>query len=262
MSKNVLSRLLGSSVVFFSLFLIVSSANASTRYISPTGSGTACTSASPCAFTTARNATLPGDSIVAKNGTYSLPSRWDISCGVNAANGTASAPIILIAENERQAHLVGNGSDDTVVFNRCSYWTIQGFDISSADYGTYATSNGLGQPLSVCLNYHTDNCDHIKIIRNVFHNSNRMCNCQLVFMANTTGALVEENEFYNFVRHGLNVFGGSGNTLRRNYYNPRGYPTISGGVPTNLGGKLFRFIHQITILPKTKSKKAPNVQRY
>lgn len=225
--------------VFIVFFFTSSAVWATDRYISPSGSGSSCTSSSPCSFTTARNATVAGDRIIVKNGLYSLSSRWEISCGVNAANGTAGSPITLMAENERQAHLAGNGSDDTLVIRNCSYWTIKGLEISSADYGTYTTSNGLGQPLSVCLNYHTDICDHITLQRNVFHHANRMCNCHLVFMANTTYALVEENEFYYFVRHGINVNGGSNNVLRRNYYNDRGYPSLANGVPTNIGGEGF-----------------------
>jgi hypothetical protein len=227
--------------IYFFILLFSSPVWATDRYISPSGSGNCLTSGSPCSFDTARNASVPGDRIIVEDGTYSLTTGWKIECGTNASNGTAGSPITLIAQNERQAHLAGNGSDDTVTIRNCSYWTIQGLDIGSADYGTYP-GNGLGTPLSVCPNYHVPEiCSHLNLRRNIFHHSNRFCNCQLVFLANSNNTLVEENEFYYNVRHAINVNNAqtpnsTGNVLRRNYFNPRNYIASCppGCVPHNL----------------------------
>src|SRR5262252_1648126 len=51
--------------------LWVGQAGATDRYVSPSGSGTACTPGSPCALSTANSSAQPGDNIRMADGTYS-----------------------------------------------------------------------------------------------------------------------------------------------------------------------------------------------
>jgi hypothetical protein len=78
MHKRILSGItiivLTISQVLFSFpfdFSEVKEAHAATdRYASPMGSGTACTSASPCALQTALGQAVAGDTVIAMNGIY------------------------------------------------------------------------------------------------------------------------------------------------------------------------------------------------
>src|SRR3989344_3567658 len=84
-----------------------------TYYISPTGSDSnAGTSVAPWkTFAFAIPKLQPGNSLILKNGTYNGSNSGypNINCSVSAKNGTASAPITIKAENERQAHIASNG---------------------------------------------------------------------------------------------------------------------------------------------------------
>ena len=82
-------------------------------YVSPSGSDSSSgTSASPWGtFSFAIPKLSPGDTLLLKNGTYNNSNSGflNISCGSNAQNGIASAPITIKSENERMAWIKGDG---------------------------------------------------------------------------------------------------------------------------------------------------------
>ena len=178
-------RFLVSSALFFSLFFIALSANAATYYISPGES-----------LSEAAAQLVAGDTLILRNGIYS-PARID------GLNGTQSQPIRIKAENERMAHLKGQGGP-TDVFNisNSSWLILEGFDVSdilSASYG--------GSLIGV------SNSDNLTIRRMLLHQVNWGASCDLstytscnnVAVVQTLGSdnlTFEENELYDFHRHG------------------------------------------------------------
>ena len=65
-------RVLIAAVALAGLLLLPAGASAATRYASPTGSGTACTEADPCAVTPAIENAAPGDTVQLAAGNYLL----------------------------------------------------------------------------------------------------------------------------------------------------------------------------------------------
>jgi hypothetical protein len=198
-------------------------ASAAVYYISPNGSDfNSGTSFSPWkTFTTAIPRLQPGDTLLLKNGTYTASNSGfpNITCGVNAKNGTDSQRLTIKAENERRAFLKGNGSADVFRISKCSYWNVQGLRIESADFNGPA----FGQPLSI---RHSSN---ITVRRLLVGRNNRYHNSHLITLQHTANSLFEENELYYYHRHAFLVFYSDKNTFRRNYINSRGYADISGG---------------------------------
>src|SRR3989344_316358 len=193
-------------------------------YISPTGSDSnAGTSAAPWkTFAFAIPKLQPGNSLILKNGTYNGSNSGypNINCSAGAKNGTASAPITIKAENERMAFIAGTGNESSLYMINCSYWTIDGLHIESAD-----SNNGqgwLGGPLSV---YQSSN---LIIRRLLLLHANRYSNIHLMNLEYVSNSLIEENAAYEYHRHSI---GGPVNNsiFRRNYSNGRGYPNITGG---------------------------------
>lgn len=201
------------------MFAVPASLSATDRYISPSGSGSTCLTGSPCAWATALAATIAGDRIIFKTGTYT--ARHLVSCGSNAVDGTQANPITLIAETERTAFLDVTGGD-AIRLNNCDWYIIQGFRAEGSDstnandfwdlFGFYNSSN-------------------LTIRRNILRFSNRDFNVHLMAFNSGTqsNVLIEENEFYSFHRHAIMVKGGSGFVLRRNYCNDRDYLNASSG---------------------------------
>ena len=96
--------------------------------ISPTGTGTACSDASPCAAQQALDTAVAGDEIVAKDGTYTVP--WL----VNANAGTSTQPITVRAENQFQAILNGDGSQDVGNLGidvHVGFWAFEGLKLTN-----------------------------------------------------------------------------------------------------------------------------------
>jgi hypothetical protein len=196
---------------------------AATYYLSPTGSdGNSGTSASPWkTFNYAVPKLRPGDTLILKDGTYSDSNSGfvSINCSSGSSNGTASAPITIKAENERQAHIQGDGSDYPFLMNNCSYWNLDGLYISNADKTPSATSEGNAVKLF--------NCHHLYAHRLLVYHNNRYLNGALFSVLQTDYSLFEENELYYYHRNGMTT--SSNNVFRRNYINSRDCPDIPGG---------------------------------
>jgi hypothetical protein len=202
-------------------------------YISPDGSDSnPGTSAAPwLTFAHAISRLVPGSTLYLQNGTYtgSTTGYLNINCtsgSGNAVSGTASGPITIIAQHERQAWIESDGSPAVgpAQIEHCNYWTIQGLHITDADSASESDENA-----TLVASY----TDHLVFRRNLVDHTNRCVNehgIGLVY-ANTS-ALVEENEVYYFHRHGFIDYSNSNtasnrNEFRRNYANTRSYPPVS-----------------------------------
>ena len=157
---------------------------------------------------------------------------WSNVCASGARNGTAANPITIKAEHERQAFLKGDGSDIPLRIINCSYWVIDGLHAEDLDCQgcSYANDPSYGGYAFVFKEV-----NNLIIRRNVLRYNNRYMNSTLFYVRGNNN-LIEENEWYNWHRHGLNldgVLGGgtyANNIVRRNYANSRGWGNISNGV--------------------------------
>jgi hypothetical protein len=199
---------------------------AETYYLSPSGSDASSGRTSQRAwksFDKAVPSLRPGDTLLLEDGRYADPTTGlaDINCGVggNAHNGTASAPITLAAQNERQAEIDSNGNA-ALTISHCQYWVIEGLHLVSADNPSARVNQS-----NMMVTY----SKYLTIRRNILDHNNRYFNSHLMNVDHTTNTLVEENEFYYFARHGVLVGYSDRNEVRRNYCNSRGYSDISGG---------------------------------
>jgi hypothetical protein len=192
-------------------------------YISPSGSDSnPGTEAQPWkTFGRAIAGLNPGSTLVLEDGVYTAAKTGllNVNCSAGASSGTAAAPITVMAQHERQATIEGGGYSGVQITN-CSYWNIQGVYVTNADV-----------PLYPC-NYHNvniSNSDHISVIRTVVDHTNGYCNAHGIAFAYGNGYnLAQENEVYDFHRHGI-VFGfNANNAAIRNYVNPRGRTDMSG----------------------------------
>lgn len=115
------------SIVLLSILTFQSFA--ATRYVSPGGSGSTCSSGTPCSITEGvSQTTAAGDELILKDGTYST--------GLHiTANGAAGNPILIRSENHLQAMIsLASGS---MLRARGSYLTVRGiiFDGQSGSGG-------------------------------------------------------------------------------------------------------------------------------
>lgn len=193
-------------------------------YISPTGSGTTCSNASPCALSRINASSEPrpsaGETWYLKNGTYSGSSQTiNVNCASNSVNGTSTQPITIKAENERQAFLSGNGSYIPILIQNCSHWVFDGLRIKSGD--TDGSSNG--DPISV------RGSSNLTFRNLLLTHNNRYKNSHLVDAQDSPNLLFDDNELYSFHRHGIRLHRCNGSIIRRTYCNSRNYADITGG---------------------------------
>ena len=93
----------------------VPAAWAATHYVSPSGSGTTCSSSTPCSLTTGISQGVAGDEVILKDGTYTTALN-------TVRDGTSdTARITFRAENRRQAIILGHRN-----FVSHSFTTVRG----------------------------------------------------------------------------------------------------------------------------------------
>lgn len=118
------------------LFLVVFAATvdaATTRYVSPSGSGSTCSSPSPCSLSTGAAATASGDTLVLKDGTYN----GRLSNAITS--GSSGAPTIVMAENTRLAILKPtSGSQQAITFTDDSWIEVRGIRVDMSGIGADA----------------------------------------------------------------------------------------------------------------------------
>jgi hypothetical protein len=102
---------------------ITASAEAASYYASPSGSGTTCSSASPCSLLTAIGKAVSGDTVIARNGTYS------------GSFGSKANGVVIKAENKWGATLKNN-NDERIFGIYNSNLTIRGFRFDGQKLGS------------------------------------------------------------------------------------------------------------------------------
>ena len=202
-------------------------------YISPNGSNSNPGTASQPwkTFGYAISQLQPGDNLVLEDGLYTGTNSGYpyVDCSAGAANGTASAPITIRAQNERAAFIQGDGTAYPVAILHCQYWQLIGLHVENGDFdnrnynGTGSTEAAYGDAVFL----YSDS--HLTLQRNLIARNNRYANSHLVDNYYTSHSLYEENEFYYFHRHGILDMFGAYNTYRRNYFNSRNYADLPGG---------------------------------
>lgn len=97
-------------VVAFSMFVTAASANAAQRFVSPTGSGGACSLAVPCSLPTGITGADFEDEVIVTSGTYSVASEIATPTGRLFIHGEAGQPRPVIVSSGATA-IVLNGVD-------------------------------------------------------------------------------------------------------------------------------------------------------
>jgi hypothetical protein len=151
------------SLIFFGLFALAQSSHAATRYVAPNGSGSSCTSGSPCSVSTGLAATAAGDTLIFKNGTYTASSGSNV-VSLNKA-GTSGSWITYKSENKWGAIISGSSFARDYCFQigaSAAYINIEDFEIQGC--GGDGIQSNLG-------------ADHVRIYRNKIHNIARHEDC-------------------------------------------------------------------------------------
>ena len=192
-----------------------------TYYISPSGNDSnPGTLSSPwLTFTHAIPLLNPGYTLVLETGTYTATNVFpSINCSTTAQNGSAPAPITLIAQSQRKAWIDGDGSAVPFQLQNCSYWTISGLHVSDANNASLSESYTFG----------VINSSNIKLIYNLVDHTNQLVNEHALGLQGTCNSLVQYNEVYYFHRHAFidyqnSCTSGNGNEWQQNYSNARGW---------------------------------------
>lgn len=164
-------------VTLLALLLSSAIASATDRYASPSGSGTTCSSVSPCTLNTAIGQALAGENVILKNGTYNQRLN-------TARSGTALSPITIKAETRRLATIAPNPTDTRAISVAHDYIHVNGIIFDGRDNGCcldseiYVAATAPDQILGFVFE---DN----EVKRTVGHSS--------IFTMNVTGAIFRWN---------------------------------------------------------------------
>jgi hypothetical protein len=140
-----------------------------------------------------------------------------VDCTAGAANGTASAPIIVRADVPRLAHL--SNATSPIIIDTCAFWEIDGLWVEGVD----DAANKIGPVVEVTTS--TD----IVLRGLLVQRPNRLNNNNAVEVGHSMRVLVEDTEIYDFFLAGLVSFDSSAVTFRRVYVNGRGEADAAGG---------------------------------
>lgn len=214
--------------VFAALLLAasVSSAQAATYYISPTGSNANAGTSSGAPWLTfahAINASRAwcGDTLVLLDGTYGDGTSTG-KLSINGVTCTLGDELTITAQNERQAKISDNGTGYALRVQNSAYLVIEGLYVRSVDNNYLTTTAELGEV------FYVETSNHITARRNLSVNPNRYGNNHAYVAYRSQDVLFEDNEAYIFGRHCVSAGESQRVTVRRQYCNPRG-GKISGG---------------------------------
>jgi len=94
--------------------LLAQAALASTTYfVSPTGSGTSCTEAAPCALTKGYEKTVAGDSVLLEPGSYTLEKGLNVTRAISLGGRVGASTTVLTSE----AALLKVGGEPKAIFH-------------------------------------------------------------------------------------------------------------------------------------------------
>ncbi len=210
-----------------------SNLNDNSLFISPTGSdqGDGSHDAPYRTFSFALSKLSPGRTLMAMPGMYGVSSgtgTMHIDCrptgvacdGAQCPSGSAGAPIVIRALEERSAQVVAEPgmSVESINIQGCSHYQIEGFTVIGIDNADAGSAN---------VKVHDSSS--ISLRRNLLARSNRMVKAHLLDLVHSTDVLVEENEFYDFHRTAVLSWRSTNVTARRNYVNARMNTDLSDG---------------------------------
>jgi hypothetical protein len=190
-------------------------------YISPDGSdsnpGTRSQPWRTWSYALNKTRLKPGMTLIAKNGRYDTSVHGGMTPNChntlgNMNNGTASEPITVKAENERLAYIRITSEHSGIALSNCSFWIVEGFRVESENLKNQADPKN---------NILIAGSHHNILRRNLVNRTNAYFSVSPILLRFATHNLIEENEIYNFQRHGIIASDGSSNIFRRNYVNSR-----------------------------------------
>jgi len=214
-----------------------------TIYLSPKGSDDTCCATQDAPWKTFAKAlkyVKPGKTIMLEDGTYEAATTGllNIVCdasapksspnAVLAPNGATGMPIIVMALNERQAFLAGDGTSPPLTVDACHDWRFHGLHVESKDF----------EPAPVDFNAALNTPDLGSVIVVGFGNAyltfermlvlhpNRWLHSHLLRIgddsSNVSNVTVTESEFYDFHHNAIEAWRTNSLQLLRNYVNSRG----------------------------------------
>ena len=225
------------TLVLYVVLLIPAELLAATYYIDDAGSDAAAGTSTSTPWLTWAHAftnSACGDTLTVMDGTYTVATHGAPTLTKVCTAGTVYT---VVAQNERQALVVGTGAAAVFQVLNSAYVSIYGLRLKEVDLNG-GTNHGV-----LLINTST----HVTAQRMLIYENNRYLNSHLVHVRFSTYSLLEDFELYTFHRHGIIVenYGvteaeSSGyNTIRRIYCNGRGRADIAGGfVSGGVGGDL------------------------
>ncbi len=168
----------------------------------------------------------PGDTLILQDGTYTRHTTGMLH--INNLHGTPTAPITIIAENERQAHIKSEGYTSPIHIHSSSHLTLIGI---TAIHGDRSSDNGARSPHDIIQ---VRSSEHINLKRMLAAYTNRYFNAHGIAVINSQNILVEESEVYHHHRHGIAIWQSRYTTVRRSYANSMRYEELPNGRHTIL----------------------------
>jgi hypothetical protein len=196
----------------FLFFFKTASADAATYYASPSGSGTTCSSASPCALNyTINTRAVAGDAVLLKDGIYTGTNYMIVP----TKSGTAGNPITIKAENDGKAIIDGQATRIPCDINGKSYIDLEDLKFTNSSGSVVVVHNNasyINIKKTSALNAAPGNYHIFEIASGANH------------------VLVEDSAAYGTARKLFNAFGGTSYvTFRRNWGQ---WNTFSGATQT------------------------------
>ena len=163
----------------------------------------------------------PGDTLLIGDGDW---PRFRIDCaegitscdGQPCEHGLPNGRITVRARHERRARIQSADGETTLELHNCDWWTVEGLVVELGDFPDQATNY---TPI-----FRVGDSEHLIVRRNVVQRSNRWANSHGLWTVGANHILIEENEIYEFHRHGITVHAAFRPIVRRNYVNSRDTP--------------------------------------
>ncbi len=173
----------------------------------------------------ATNALRPGQTLVLLDGDYALETTGLLSVDCDGAprSGKDGAPITVKAENERRAHLHGDGATPPLQLSHCRNWHIEGLVLSSVHNPDVAKGTDVGS-VAMLQSVHDISLRRLLMLR-----PNHDRHTHILRVLEAERVLVEECEAYDFYHNAFEAVRSANVTFRRNYFHSR-YATSAGNV--------------------------------
>jgi len=223
-------------LAFLLMLSLPSAVFSATFYVDDTGNDSTGTGSSASPWKTFSHAINParascGDILLVKNGIYGPTSAGGASgtsrIDVNGLVCTLGNELTIRAENQRQAKIVDDGSSNAIRVFQSEYIVLDGLVAKSTNNSSFTTSQ-IGVPLYIRESH------HVTARNGVYHNPNKYSSSGNGIYY-STHVLFEDNEIYDYHRHGVNVKWSSDVIIRRLYCHPR-TGRIPGGQGTSQNG--------------------------